>query len=312
MWHVSKTCMSWFWISSPFLASLSSSVFGETASHLRVQKNSNLSAALTLTRSPFLCRLWVLLSCFTRGRRCPGCVLEKTNLCCHPSGRREASCTITASLVSLPKKYQREFVGEYWQMTWDWWVTHTHLTAHIFTLLWSQQIWMNTRTPVCVFQGKTLTTIALILTNFHKGKPLPVEKCVSVAVYECVFCNRVTCLHEIVCLHVCRRSSLHLSKSKLNHRWPPIWKVLSTFTKLAGCRFEHGHSCMPENRNRALTGEVMWRLNFSKHQCRRQSSGDWCSSWFFMLRPVSVISLNLACSDYIVSDVGFCFFIITA
>uniref|UniRef100_A0A667ZEB4 Helicase like transcription factor n=1 Tax=Myripristis murdjan TaxID=586833 RepID=A0A667ZEB4_9TELE len=27
--------------------------------------------------------------------------------------------------------------------------------------------------------GKTLTTIALILTNFHKGKPLPVEKCVS-------------------------------------------------------------------------------------------------------------------------------------
>uniref|UniRef100_A0A096M289 Helicase like transcription factor n=1 Tax=Poecilia formosa TaxID=48698 RepID=A0A096M289_POEFO len=27
--------------------------------------------------------------------------------------------------------------------------------------------------------GKTLTTIALILTNFHKGKPLPVERCVS-------------------------------------------------------------------------------------------------------------------------------------
>uniref|UniRef100_A0A8C6W143 Helicase like transcription factor n=1 Tax=Nothobranchius furzeri TaxID=105023 RepID=A0A8C6W143_NOTFU len=27
--------------------------------------------------------------------------------------------------------------------------------------------------------GKTLTTIALILTNFHKGKPLPVEKCVT-------------------------------------------------------------------------------------------------------------------------------------
>ncbi|XP_007564589.1 helicase-like transcription factor isoform X1 [Poecilia formosa] len=27
--------------------------------------------------------------------------------------------------------------------------------------------------------GKTLTTIALILTNFHKGKPLPVERCVG-------------------------------------------------------------------------------------------------------------------------------------
>lgn len=34
---------------------------------------------------------------------------------------------------------------------------------------------------VCyVFQGKTLTTIALIVSNFHNGKPLPLEKCVSV------------------------------------------------------------------------------------------------------------------------------------
>uniref|UniRef100_A0A3Q2PPV1 Helicase like transcription factor n=1 Tax=Fundulus heteroclitus TaxID=8078 RepID=A0A3Q2PPV1_FUNHE len=35
--------------------------------------------------------------------------------------------------------------------------------------------------------GKTLTTIALILTNFHKGKPLPVEKsvsCVEVSISE--------------------------------------------------------------------------------------------------------------------------------
>uniref|UniRef100_A0A667ZRT8 Helicase like transcription factor n=1 Tax=Myripristis murdjan TaxID=586833 RepID=A0A667ZRT8_9TELE len=33
--------------------------------------------------------------------------------------------------------------------------------------------------------GKTLTTIALILTNFHKGKPLPVEKCVSASEVMC-------------------------------------------------------------------------------------------------------------------------------
>uniref|UniRef100_A0A669DNC5 Helicase like transcription factor n=1 Tax=Oreochromis niloticus TaxID=8128 RepID=A0A669DNC5_ORENI len=32
--------------------------------------------------------------------------------------------------------------------------------------------------------GKTLTVIALILTNFHKGKPLPVEKCVSRSVLQ--------------------------------------------------------------------------------------------------------------------------------
>lgn len=36
------------------------------------------------------------------------------------------------------------------------------------------QIWL-------LHQGKTLTTIALILTNFHGGNPLPVETCVSEA-----------------------------------------------------------------------------------------------------------------------------------
>lgn len=35
-----------------------------------------------------------------------------------------------------------------------------------------------------VMQGKTLTTIALILTNFQDGKPLPVEKITSDKCYE--------------------------------------------------------------------------------------------------------------------------------
>lgn len=87
--------------------------------------NSGSKNSLTKwTWGPFLCRLCLLLSCLTRSRRCPGCVLEKTNLHCRPFGRREASYTITASHVSLPKKYQRGFVEEYWQMTWDWWVSH--------------------------------------------------------------------------------------------------------------------------------------------------------------------------------------------
>lgn len=50
---------------------------------------------------------------------------------------------------------------------------------HIILVLKSE---VKTRTSLCVLQGKTLTTIALILTNFHKGQPLPVEQCVSVAV----------------------------------------------------------------------------------------------------------------------------------
>lgn len=35
-----------------------------------------------------------------------------------------------------------------------------------------------------VMQGKTLTTIALILTNFQDSKPLPVEKITSDKFYE--------------------------------------------------------------------------------------------------------------------------------
>uniref|UniRef100_A0AAQ6IJL5 Helicase-like transcription factor n=1 Tax=Anabas testudineus TaxID=64144 RepID=A0AAQ6IJL5_ANATE len=41
--------------------------------------------------------------------------------------------------------------------------------------------------------GKTLTTIALILTNFHNGKPLPVETCVSVTVLNLYFSITVWC-----------------------------------------------------------------------------------------------------------------------
>lgn len=81
-----------------------------------------------------MCRLWELLSCFTRSRPCPGCALEKTSPRFHPSGRREANCTTTASRVSLLKRCQREFAGGYWQMTWDWWETRT-FTTNVYTVL---------------------------------------------------------------------------------------------------------------------------------------------------------------------------------
>ena len=56
-----------------------------------------------------------------------------------------------------------------------------------------------------VFQGKTLTTIALILTNFHKGQPLPVEKCVSVAVcpFQSICSLSDLCSTIIKCLFTC-------------------------------------------------------------------------------------------------------------
>ena len=44
--------------------------------------------------------------------------------------------------------------------------------------------------PLPVFQGKTLTTIALILTNFHQGMPLPLKRGVSFQIYSvyCIYC----------------------------------------------------------------------------------------------------------------------------
>uniref|UniRef100_A0A8C3ALT9 Helicase-like transcription factor n=1 Tax=Cyclopterus lumpus TaxID=8103 RepID=A0A8C3ALT9_CYCLU len=60
--------------------------------------------------------------------------------------------------------------------------------------------------------GKTLTTIALILTNFHKGKPLPVEKCVRVA-NEFFSDRRAVCLASAIikclCTCVCVRRCLY-------------------------------------------------------------------------------------------------------
>lgn len=68
-----------------------------------------------------------------------------------------------------------------------------------------------------VFQGKTLTTIALILTNFHKGKPLPVEKCVSVFLLDSnVLFNLVTLFQFLLCVY--RKNSPHLSRLKPNHQ----------------------------------------------------------------------------------------------
>uniref|UniRef100_A0A7N8Y939 Helicase-like transcription factor n=1 Tax=Mastacembelus armatus TaxID=205130 RepID=A0A7N8Y939_9TELE len=64
--------------------------------------------------------------------------------------------------------------------------------------------------------GKTLTTIALILTNFHKGKPLPVEKCVSVLLnvyFSITVCTVLSDLCSTIerCLFMSRRSSVDSS-----------------------------------------------------------------------------------------------------
>uniref|UniRef100_A0A8D0B388 Helicase like transcription factor n=1 Tax=Sander lucioperca TaxID=283035 RepID=A0A8D0B388_SANLU len=83
--------------------------------------------------------------------------------------------------------------------------------------------------------GKTLTTIALILTNFHNGKPLPVETFVSVAVCECVqtICRKVVVTLEIVVrLFVCAgvESSVTESADDLSARTTLIICPLSVIS----------------------------------------------------------------------------------
>ncbi|XP_008278342.1 helicase-like transcription factor [Stegastes partitus] len=55
-----------------------------------------------------------------------------------------------------------------------------HLPELLFSTLTTKmgitQLLFTLPASLSAFQGKTLTTISLILTNFHKGKPLPVEK----------------------------------------------------------------------------------------------------------------------------------------
>uniref|UniRef100_A0A3B4Z533 Helicase-like transcription factor n=1 Tax=Stegastes partitus TaxID=144197 RepID=A0A3B4Z533_9TELE len=53
------------------------------------------------------------------------------------------------------------------------------LFSTLTTKMGITQLLFTLPASLSAFQGKTLTTISLILTNFHKGKPLPVEKSVS-------------------------------------------------------------------------------------------------------------------------------------
>lgn len=135
------------------------------------KKRGTVSSSVDIWLAVCVCSLWPRRCCLTRSRRCPGCALGKIKTCCRRSGRSEATCTTTASRVSPPKKYQREFGGEYWLMTWGWWVMSPEARMLKLIIVLGDYF--------VLFQGKTLTTIALILTNFHQGKPLPVEICVS-------------------------------------------------------------------------------------------------------------------------------------
>lgn len=77
-----------------------------------------------------------------------------------------------------------------------------------------------------VSQGKTLTTIALILTNFHKGRPLPVEKCVSTTEIILHFVSINLCSNFLSYFVYTRsRSSFHLSRPKRKRSPPPAKKV---------------------------------------------------------------------------------------
>uniref|UniRef100_A0AAX7U494 Helicase-like transcription factor n=1 Tax=Astatotilapia calliptera TaxID=8154 RepID=A0AAX7U494_ASTCA len=81
--------------------------------------------------------------------------------------------------------------------------------------------------------GKTLTVIALILTNFHKGKPLPVEKCVSRRVLQsfqaiCFMSNLFSPITK--CVFIFAESSIAESPDDLKARTTLIICPLSVLS----------------------------------------------------------------------------------
>lgn len=113
-----------------------------------------------------------LLYSHIKSRRSHGWPLVKTATTCPRSGRRRMAFTLTFSLTLLWRRGLRKCLVGFWLMTWGWWDDLR------FVLLVLNISPTSAQNVYAVFQGKTLTTIALIVSNFHNGKPLPLEQCV--------------------------------------------------------------------------------------------------------------------------------------
>uniref|UniRef100_A0A8D3DB17 Helicase-like transcription factor n=1 Tax=Scophthalmus maximus TaxID=52904 RepID=A0A8D3DB17_SCOMX len=129
--------------------------------------------------------------------------------------------------------------------------------------------------------GKTLTTIALILTNFHNGKPLPVERCVSVAVLKKQprFCwTTWTLLRRWVAQHRTRlRRRRKLQTRQIPHR-------VSSYTM-----FAHGFHF--SERKVGLCGEIRRRLcSAGVESLYLQRADDLSARATLIICPLSVLS----------------------
>lgn len=121
-----------------------------------------------------LYRQCVLLCCPIRSRPSRGWALVKTAMICPRSGRRTKASTSMFSLTLLWSRGQRKCLEGFWLMIWGWWDDH----RLIVVLLVLGKLCLCCHKCCAAFQGKTLTTIALIVSNFRNGKPLPLENCV--------------------------------------------------------------------------------------------------------------------------------------
>lgn len=115
-----------------------------------------------------------LLYSHIKSRRSHGWPLVKTATICPRSGRRRMAFTLTFSRTLQWRRGLRKCLVGFWLMTWGWW-DDLRLVLLVLNIPVSPTSAQNL---YAVFQGKTLTTIALIVSNFHNGKPLPLEQCV--------------------------------------------------------------------------------------------------------------------------------------
>uniref|UniRef100_A0A7N8WM56 Helicase-like transcription factor n=1 Tax=Mastacembelus armatus TaxID=205130 RepID=A0A7N8WM56_9TELE len=144
--------------------------------------------------------------------------------------------------------------------------------------------------------GKTLTTIALILTNFHKGKPLPVEKCVSVLLnvyFSITVCTVLSDLCSTIerCLFMNMSHSLFFLKlKKLYVAFPPL---KSPFLVLVPCV----SVCVQEQFEQHVRADVKLKV-YLYYGSERNRSKTFLSSQDVVITTYNVLSADSGVSEH--------------
>uniref|UniRef100_A0A671VD37 Helicase like transcription factor n=1 Tax=Sparus aurata TaxID=8175 RepID=A0A671VD37_SPAAU len=137
--------------------------------------------------------------------------------------------------------------------------------------------------------GKTLTTIALILTNFHQGKPLPVEKCVSVACRRLISKNDSHHRPTVCAQQLAGRNTTNTAKHTFDKVKAPEFSV-SCFSPLSFCM------CAQDQFEQHVHPDV--KLNvYLYYGSARNRSKKFLSSQDVVITTYNVLSADFSCKS---------------